>query len=489
VYIPRVPGKPRQILLASVIFLSGCGGGGGEDGVPIGSSVTFSGTVAIGEPLAGHTVAVVHESGAAAFATTDSAGRYSVTLTGLPAGSRPLFMIQTTNPVAGAPANAPMAYPRMYSIAANRTSGTVNVTPLTSLQVASLLDRKQGSFTDFPAMRSVPTPSNADFAAARQEVIDYLLQRPNPSNGNLTVPVSTAGVGDFISTPFSAAPGDPHDDAVERLAQTLMNGETIEGVEEHMLARNDPPANLAAILSLEFDAQCTAGGLPNPALPVGRVAVSLRSNGEIVLRSLSGGAIYAYTLAANDRITVTTAPFFDDRWRIDFNGTGTNDHLEIIASGKNLSSLALQLPAAVSTANCTPVEPVPLGARKPSVFSQVRLLGSSITNPAFNCLPGSGTFPSIPDGGNSLAIELNGVLRVATGYRLHLPSLGASLSAEVVSNFGAPVTRLRTAAFARSFVGGFDSFGLTLDAAGVIQTIDFGQRRNDGPSDSKRCPI
>src|SRR5262245_17167274 len=126
--------RTTSVLLFSAFLLSACGGGGGGDNPSTASSATFSGTVAIGEPLAGASVVVIHESGAAAFATADAAGRYSVTLSSLPSGFRPLFMIQTHDPAAGV-LGQPPAYPRLFSIA-NRTSGTVNVTPLTSLQVA-----------------------------------------------------------------------------------------------------------------------------------------------------------------------------------------------------------------------------------------------------------------------------------------------------------------------------------------------------------------
>lgn len=470
------------------LLLSACGGGGGGDSPPVGSSATFSGTVAIGEPLGGTTVLVLHESGAGTSATTDAAGRYSATLSSLPLGFRPLFIIQTRDPVAGV-LSQPPAYPRLFSIA-NRTSGTVNLTPLTSLLVAQLLGEKQDFFANLLTMRSMPMPSDGDIAAAQQQVVNYLQQRPDPSNGNATVVVNASTVTDLIRTPFNAVPGNPHDDAIEALAQTLMNGETIQGLEEHMLARNDPPANLAAILSLDFEVNCVAAGIPNPALPVGRVLVSFRPTGQITFSG--SNASYSHTLAANDTITLASAPFLEDRWRIDFVGTGTNDYVEFFDGGRRLSSISLHLPAAFSSMNCTPPTPVPLGTRRPSTLAQVRLLASSITNPIFTCPAGPPSFPGVLEtpNTNTLTIQNNGALRVnnPVGHSLHLPSLGLGLTAVVVSNAGAVVTRVTFASFSRAFAGGFDSFDLSLGPLGNIQTINFGQQRNNAAALSKTCP-
>jgi hypothetical protein len=473
-----------QIIMAVAlvaVLLSACGGGGGGDGPSAGSSATFSGTVAIGEPLAGTTVLVLHASGIGTFATTDAGGRYSATLSGLPAGARPLFMIQTTDPVSGV-LSAPVQYPRLYSIS-NRASGTVNLTPLTSLQVARLLGERQGFSADLALLQSLPTPSDGDIAAARQQVVDYLLLRPNRNDATLPpTPVDASLVADFIRTPFNAVAGDPHDNAIESLGQTFMEGETIEGVEEHMLARSDPPATLLEILSLEADVNCVAAGNPNPGLPVGRVHVSLRQTGEIIFRG--NNATYSYTLVPGDGVSHSNAPFFDSFWRFDFRGRGT-DHVIIFDSGRRLGSIQLNI-SGPAVANCTPVVNVPLGARTPRVLAQVRRLASAISNPSFNCLAGA-SFPGINDGVNTFAIQSNGALRVTAGHTLHLPSLGLVLSADIVDNAGALGALVRTAGFSRSFADGFDSFGLNLDTNGMITRAQFARRRGS-VTESRSCP-
>ena len=140
-------------MMVAAFLLSACGGGGDGGGTPVGPSVTFSGTVAVGEPLAGVRVTVLHADGLGTFATTDAAGRYSATLSGLPPGARPLFIVQTSDPIQ----LAPVEYPRLFSIS-NRAGGTVNVTPLTSLLVARLLGQRQDYFADLRTLQTFPTP-------------------------------------------------------------------------------------------------------------------------------------------------------------------------------------------------------------------------------------------------------------------------------------------------------------------------------------------
>jgi hypothetical protein len=474
----------QKIIMAVALItllLSACGGGGGGDSPPP-RSATFSGTVAIGAPLAGASVMVINESGAAAFATTDAAGRYSVTLSGLPLDARPLFIIQTHDPAAGV-LSAPVQYPRLYSIA-NSRSGTVNLTPLTSLLVARLLGEKQGLFANLLTMRSLPTiPSDGEIAAARQQVVDYLrLQRPDPNNGNATVVVDASAVTDFIRSPFNAVPGNPHDDAIEALALTFMAGETIEGVEEHMLARLDGPADLTAVLSLDFVAHCVAEG-NLVGLPTGLVNVTFAPTGQITIGS------FAYMLATNDRVTRANAPFFDERWLFELIGSGPSDQLELTEAGRRLNSL--RLAALGGTIRCTPTVELPLGTRIPSTLAQIRKLADDFFGPSpsstFTCTD-SAAFPGINDGANVLEIQNNGALRVqAGGYALHLPSSGVALTAVATNSGGVLSTRVTAARFTRIFAGGFDELMMTLNTVGNIQSINFSQQRNGAPSVGTNC--
>lgn len=459
---------------AGSFLLSSCGGSGSGDGSRDGnggvggasaSPPMLSGTAAIGAPLAGATIVITRWDGTTVHAVTDANGRYSVDMPPVSPGTRALYLVQTTGPGNGA-----AQYPRLYSLAtANR--GTVNVTPLTSLLVARLLSERQGPSPNLTALRGLATPSDAQLAAIQQEVVSYLQGRN----------VNASGVASFIGTPFNAAAGDPHDDAIERLAQTLVNGETIEGVEEHMLARNDGPATLMEILSIQFDAECKVQGSAEPAFPTGPVRVNLGPNGQI---ALTGTAVaYSYALQPGDRVRLRNAPFFDDSWEFTLSGNG--DQLQVIESDKRNYSLVLRRVSSGGSIRCTP--PSALSVDTPSTLAQVRKLRSAISNPSFTCHGGAG-FPGIAEGANSLSIEDDGVLRVAAGHVLHLPSLGLNMSGAVVDSGGGVLAmRVTGAEFRREFSGGLDSFMIALDATGTILSAEFEQQRDGASRINKRC--
>jgi hypothetical protein len=264
----------------------------------------------------------------------------------------------------------------------------------------------------------------------------------------------------------------------------MMAGETIEGIEEHMLERTDPIANLMAILSLDFDANCVAAGNPNPAIPVGRVRIRLEPNGLISIGS------YSSMLSPGDRLVVSNRPAFDDRWdfTIHVNGIGNPaDQLHLFDDGGRLNFLILNLAGTADQAQCTPLEEVALGSRNPSVLAQVRLLRSTIgIAQGFNCA-GVQPFPGVIDGANTLMIENDGALRVAPGgYALHLPSQGSVLTAEFFSNVGTLATRLLAVGTGRSFRDGSDSVGIELNATGLITRMRFDRQRS-GVLQTKIC--
>ena len=459
------------------LLLSSCGGSGGGSGSgsrngnggegpgASASPPVLSGTAAIGAPLAGAMIVITRWDGITIQAVTDANGRYRVDMPAVAPGTRALYIVQTAGP-----ANGPGQYPRLYSLATGNR-GTVNVTPLTSLLVARLLGERQGISPNLTALRGLATPSDAQLAALQQEVVSYLQSRN----------VSAVGVSSFISTPFSAAAGDPHDDAIEQLAQTLVNGETIEGVEEHMLARNDAPATLMEILSIQFDADCKAQGSAEPAFPTGPVRVSLGPNGQI---ALTGTAVtYSYALQPGDRVRLKNAPFFEDSWEFTLSGSG--DQLQVIESDKRNYSFELRRASSGASIRC-----IPLGALSvdtPSTLAQVRTLRSAISNTSFTC-PGGTAFPGIAEGANNLAIENDGVLRVAAGHVLHLPSLGLNMSGEFIDSGGGVLAlRVAGAEFRREFSSGLDSFGITLDASGNIASAQFGQQRDGAAQINKSC--
>lgn len=136
----RNPGFLKFTLCATMAAaLSACGGGGSSSSTSTGTSTgstvanatTMSGTVAVGNALAGATVTIIDVNGKTATATSGSDGSYNVSLAGLTAP----FVITATVPSG--------VSTTLYSVVASlSTTGgaplTVNVTPLTTA-VAALL--------------------------------------------------------------------------------------------------------------------------------------------------------------------------------------------------------------------------------------------------------------------------------------------------------------------------------------------------------------
>lgn len=210
----------------------GGGGGGGNDKV-VASEQGLSGVVAKGAPLAGYEVLVLSaydmgtRGGSTGYtATTDAEGRYSIaSLSDL----RPPYIIEARKYYP----NTDRAYPRLLALALER--GTANVTPLTDLQVAQLAGRSLSFFiVDYAPLANV---SRVQMDSARQAVIDYLQQRPDPQNQAATVSVDASAVGNFVTGALRAVPSDHYDAVLEQLQQTMLGNENIYAVEEHMMSR------------------------------------------------------------------------------------------------------------------------------------------------------------------------------------------------------------------------------------------------------------
>ena len=428
-----------------------------------------SGTVAANEPLANMNIFVTQQGVGSASGTTDSAGRYSATVLTTTPASQQLFLVSAS----GVITSTPPAYPRLHSIAPG--AGTSNVTPLTSLLVAQLLGVSQGGLTgDSPLLQELAPLSSAAIATARQQVVSYLLQRPSKDNGNVTAPVDVSTVADFIAT--TPTPGSTYDQALERLHDSLMDTETIVGVEEHMVGRNDLAANLMTLLNFDLDAPCVGSG----SAPTGTLLhISARTTGTISVGS------YARTLGTGHTMSVTRfSDSADERWTFSF--TAPADQFELTIRNRRLVSVKLTLAAGAGSTTCTPATPLALGSRVPRLLSKIRLVAQSIVNSSFTC-PASAL--PIPGGANTLTIQPNGALRVATSYSLHLPSADQyALGADLENSGGALLARLRTASFSRTFNGGFDTFGLNLSTSGAIDRATFSRQRATGATQSVNCP-
>lgn len=263
------------VMLSSALLIAaitGCGGGGGgttENAAggtqvqnPISRPVTLQGVVAVGKPLAGYTVRIYSigknpgQGMGVEETTTDAQGRYTLTITS-ELMEPPFAIMAVKYPVSG-------VYPRLFSFASK--GGTVNITPLTSLLVAQLLQRPQESadfhYGSLSALKSV---TEADIAAARQKVLDYLRNRPHKLNRDATAPIDASAIADFIGMPFQPVAGDVYDDVLEKLGQSLIERETLIGLEERLLNSNAPLPDLAA-LPADARIRC-AGNVCGRAVP------------------------------------------------------------------------------------------------------------------------------------------------------------------------------------------------------------------------------
>ena len=462
----------RLAAIASVLeTLAACGGGGGGSGAPAAGDITISGTVAIGAPLVGTKVQVLTAalpggSGAAAFATTtDFAGNYRVTL---PAGSKPPFMVRA----GGFASDTHPIYPRLYSL--SMRSGMVNVTPLTDLLFTRLVNKKQqdfwGNFDDIANM----SPTDQQIAAATRDVMAYLLTRPDKNNGNNTAPVDVAAVTDFVSMPFTPSAGDPYDNALVRLDQSLMDGENITGIEEHMLFAGAPAASLASIFPLDFDATCSPFST-GPGVPAGATHIRLSATGIAI-------GSYAYTFRTGDGIFISTGTVVDKLWRFTLSGT-VGDQVELNMQQGMLFSLTLLTGSFESI--CKPTASVPLSDKWPGILALDRLLRDSTMPRDFTCAA-STAFPGVMDGTNTLVFDANGALRVQPGgYALHLPSFDFNVNADVVVDAGGFRTMLRSVNASWAYRTQFDVFEIQLTTAGIITSVRFSKNR--GVTLSKSC--
>jgi hypothetical protein len=472
--IMRLRSAGFAVALALLCACSGGeGGSGGSTGgnPPFAQPTTLSGTVAADIALAGYLLDFLSPAGSSVAqgtsATAAADGSYSVTTNhSLPLLIRAGRFVQDGEP----------QYPRLTSIALR--GGTVNATPLTSLLVARLLNRKPAFLTDVRAVHEIQNRSDADISAARQQVVAYLLTRPSKNDGSLTRPVDVAAVTDFVSMPLNATPGDPHFEALLRLHDSLMDSETIDGVEEHMLFGNDPAANLLAMLDLDFVASCTVHGLDNGTLPRGSARVVLNPSaitlGNFVLPFQNG-----------NRLTVTAGQTRDNQWVFQFPGGQASVELNV-AQG-HLASVRVSVPAQDSL--CVPGTDLSLTGKHPSLIALAKMLNVSLPNPSFQCAAPI-EFSGFQVGANFLIIQQNGALRFngPGGPALHLPSLNITVNTSlIVTNGQAIGVQLESFAADRVLRGGLDEFVVRRNNFGIsgVRLI----RQNTQSSQSQTCGI
>jgi hypothetical protein len=446
------PKTPAFVL--ALALLSACGGGGGG-GSQV-SLTTVTGTVVANAALADYRVTVnaqvadlpgtpiPNDFGAyQAFGTAGSDGRYSAT--SHLGDHRPLLIAATSGLL---PSDA--RYPLLHSVS---FGATTNVTPLTSLLTARLLNRIPEFSLDGHAVTELQNRSVADFSAARDQIVAYLLTRPNKLDGTLTSPVDVSAVTDFVSMAVTPVAGDPHFDALKRFHDSLMDRETIRGVQEHMLYGKDGPADLLTMLTLDFDANCTGTGasgaqrvvLDRHGLTVGSVDLPFQTGDEVVIDTASRNWIFVIK--------------------------GSQASLEIGILQGALFTFGVSLPS--GGFGCNPKNSVSLSGKYPSRFGLTSLLSQSTKLFAGIQCPAPITFPGFLDvTSNMLFFHPNGAVGV-NGFGgpavVHPASLNIVAHASLTVTAGQvdPV-RLTSFRASRNFNDGSDDLEVTLTAAGDI---------------------
>lgn len=179
-------------LLGLAATLAACGGG--DSSAP--AADTLGGIAAVGQPLVGATVAITCDAGSALGTTTGSTGGWQVTISGqtLPCA------VQVSGGTVDGVANAAI----YHSIASS--FGTVNVTPLTDLIVARLVQGDPQTWFADPDFTPV---TGAALAGALDAVTTAL-------------GLGTAlGDLDPLTAAFSATQGDSLDDILEAIRLAL----------------------------------------------------------------------------------------------------------------------------------------------------------------------------------------------------------------------------------------------------------------------------
>jgi hypothetical protein len=478
-------------LALAVSALTACSGGGGGGGnsappaQPPATPTTVSGTAAVNTALAGVGVEALGPNplgGNSAFVfTTQSAqdGSYSVTSS---ATVRPPFLIHTPAGIVQFE-DSDARYPTLHSLAIR--GGTANVTPLTQLAIARLLNRRLSYSSDVTALFEMLNVTETQLGAARQRVVDYLMTRPSKDNGNANAPVDVNAVSDFFSIPVTTAPGDPYFDALRRLHNSLMESESLQGVEEHMLFGNDAPLDIGTMLSLNFPARCFLKGPDNGSMPQGDLSIALSPGG------IAFGTLLQLPFLPGDQLKITADQTSTQTWLFTFPSRGWT--VEFHEFQDQLSSVRVSILG--TSSECGPMRNLLVSDQTPSITALVRLFAQAINNPnsatpaLFQC---SSPALFFQDGANQLITENNGALRIntPTGPALHLPSLNLNIETNLVVTAG-QVSLIQPSRFqaSRTFKGGQDDLILALTNVGQITGLKLTRQRNGQPSQSQTCGV
>lgn len=195
----RLRARPSLLAAAAALAVVACGGGGSSGG---GAPVVFGGTAATGAPMTGATVRVIDAAGAevARSQPLGADGRYSVELA--EGATAPFVVIAELPDGAAQVSTVPAA-----------ASGTVNVTPVTSLIAARVSSdgTPLGLEADFKGGNGRTAPTPAAIQASTAEVVTMLTPLAD-ALGDSTHPVT----GSF------AVDGSGHDKLLDSIAVTIV---------------------------------------------------------------------------------------------------------------------------------------------------------------------------------------------------------------------------------------------------------------------------
>ncbi len=233
---------PRQLALnalaaAAAVALAACGGGGGggDAAAPADKPTVISGVAATGAPLAGAKVTMTDAAGTQLCDTTAGAdGAYSCTL---PSGAAAPFALKAST-----------AEHTLYSSAPAARTGTINLTPLTTLMVAKLAPN--GNPAEFAAaMRNDP-----QLPAKIEAVADEVRKLIAP----LQAAAGSSGV-DPLRGSFKAD-GSGHDKVLDSLQVSIRTEATASNIEVTMKVA--PASDSAAPVSVSFKSSDAVPGAP-----------------------------------------------------------------------------------------------------------------------------------------------------------------------------------------------------------------------------------
>lgn len=207
--------------LSAAAMLAGCGRDDGRIAEPRPVLPTYAGTVVSGFTIGAGSVQVASNGTFPRSRVLPADGRFRAPLAGLTA---PYLIVADPRPDASTAATDALAVTRA-------SSGTINVTPLTRLVALELIRQEPLSyFSRLLTDAGIPVDARiADFspftdaavAAAQANVVRLLRQELG-----IVVPASVA-TGDWVTTPFTAAPGNPMYDTLTAFAARYAQDEFV----------------------------------------------------------------------------------------------------------------------------------------------------------------------------------------------------------------------------------------------------------------------